>query len=494
MGDDCSMQRCARLSMVILLWWMMIFPAPGALLFAPRVGATGTPASLHVSVILTQATVVQGDTARLQVHTGAFTRLTLQVLYTGHVISTMFGTADGRGRFTFRWRVPDSLHIAGRARLRVMAQRGSATGAWSGILTIDGPRLPPVFVAPLSTRVIAGDPVGFFVGTAPHAMVHYSVMAAGTVVARGVARADSAGRLVVQVPETALPRSQIKGTITVTVQQRVAARTRRASFLIEPRPPLALTVTPLSPVFRAGLTLGLAIQSVPGASVTITVSVTSTVIAQSTAEVGGDGRYTFVTGLNLVLRQSQQARILVQARHGLDSALHTLNVMVEASIPGQIIDTLNSPSNPAPSLAQFISPIPDKLIMVSTESQTLRAYQDGVLVHESYVTTGRPELPTVQGIFHVYEKVTPFEFISPWPTSSPWYYPPSWVKYWMPFYGGYGLHDAPWRTVYGPGTNLPHYDTDPGEPFGSHGCVNIPLADMTWLWNWTTVGTTVVVY
>jgi lipoprotein-anchoring transpeptidase ErfK/SrfK len=48
--------------------------------------------------------------------------------------------------------------------------------------------------------------------------------------------------------------------------------------------------------------------------------------------------------------------------------------------------------------------------------------------------------------------------------------------------------------VYGPGTNLPHYSSDPGEPVGSHGCVNIPLADMIWLWDWTDVGTTVVVY
>jgi lipoprotein-anchoring transpeptidase ErfK/SrfK len=306
--------------------------------------------------------------------------------------------------------------------------------------------------------------------------------------------ADSAGRLVVTVPESDLPHTQTKGLITVTVQQQAVARTRAARFLIEPRPPLALKVTPLSPTFRAGLPVGLTIQSVPGADLTITVLLTSTAIAQASGVVSSDGHYTFSTGLNLVLRHSHKARIVVQARHGLDSAVHTLSVLVQPNIPGQIVDALNSPNNPAPSLSQYLSSIPDKLVMVSTESQTLRAYQDGVLVHENYVTTGRPELPTVRGIFHVYEKVTPFEFISPWPPGSPWYYPPSWVKFWMPFYGGYGLHDAPWRKVYGPGTNLPHYDTDPGEPVGSHGCVNIPLLDMTWLWDWASVGTTVVVY
>lgn len=39
------------------------------------------------------------------------------------------------------------------------------------------------------------------------------------------------------------------------------------------------------------------------------------------------------------------------------------------------------------------------------------------------------------------------------------------VKYWMPFWNGYGLHDAPWRDEFG-GTI---YKTN-----GSHGCINLP--------------------
>ena len=40
------------------------------------------------------------------------------------------------------------------------------------------------------------------------------------------------------------------------------------------------------------------------------------------------------------------------------------------------------------------------------------------------------------------------------------------VQFWMPFYGGYGLHDATWRSYFGPDAYL--YG-------GSHGCVNLPL-------------------
>src|SRR5919201_805072 len=103
--------------------------------------------------------------------------------------------------------------------------------------------------------------------------------------------------------------------------------------------------------------------------------------------------------------------------------------------------------------ARMHAVMPPKAIMVSIGEQVLRAYQDGRLVLFTYVTTGRPELPTVTGHFSIYDKVTPWQFTSPWPPGSPYYYPPTWSKYWMPFYSGYGLHDAPWRHDYGPGAN-----------------------------------------
>ncbi len=39
------------------------------------------------------------------------------------------------------------------------------------------------------------------------------------------------------------------------------------------------------------------------------------------------------------------------------------------------------------------------------------------------------------------------------------------VKYWMPFNGGVGFHDASWQTTFGGSS----YQTN-----GSHGCVNMP--------------------
>lgn len=60
------------------------------------------------------------------------------------------------------------------------------------------------------------------------------------------------------------------------------------------------------------------------------------------------------------------------------------------------------------------------------------------------------------------------------------------VNYWMPFNGGYGLHDADgWRSAYG--GNIYFYS-------GSHGCINLPESFAKKLYETFDVGTPVLVY
>lgn len=49
-----------------------------------------------------------------------------------------------------------------------------------------------------------------------------------------------------------------------------------------------------------------------------------------------------------------------------------------------------------------------------------------------------------------------------------------WVQY---FHHGYGFHGAPWRSSFG-------YS-------GSHGCINMPVSDAKWLYDWASMGTRV---
>jgi lipoprotein-anchoring transpeptidase ErfK/SrfK len=137
--------------------------------------------------------------------------------------------------------------------------------------------------------------------------------------------------------------------------------------------------------------------------------------------------------------------------------------------------------------------LPEKAITISLTEQVIRAYEHGQQVFWSYTTTGRPGLETDPGSFKVYWKVSPWTMHSPWPKGSPYWYPDSKVQMVMWFNGGDGIHDANWRSRYGPGTNGPHYDPT-GEDTGTHGCVNVPYQNMVWLWDWTPTGTPVIVY
>ena len=61
----------------------------------------------------------------------------------------------------------------------------------------------------------------------------------------------------------------------------------------------------------------------------------------------------------------------------------------------------------------------------------------------------------------------------------------SFVNYWVPVYGGIGIHDATWRDEFG------------GELYkksGSHGCINTPLKRMEELYNMLEKGMPVVIH
>jgi lipoprotein-anchoring transpeptidase ErfK/SrfK len=133
---------------------------------------------------------------------------------------------------------------------------------------------------------------------------------------------------------------------------------------------------------------------------------------------------------------------------------------------------------------------PGKRITISLARQRLRAWVGNRVLLVTPVTTGNASLPTPTGYFHIFEKRSPYTFVSPWPRSSPDWYPPSEVSYALEFLGGgYFIHDAPWRGVFGRGSNA---GSQPGTNYGgTHGCVNVPYYAARWLYSWADVGTLV---
>lgn len=132
-------------------------------------------------------------------------------------------------------------------------------------------------------------------------------------------------------------------------------------------------------------------------------------------------------------------------------------------------------------------------VVVSLAQQRLWALDGDKVLMTTLVTTGGPELPTPTGDFQIIDRESPFTFHSPFPLGSPFWYADSPTNFALLFQiNGYFIHDAPWRNVYGPGSNTT--DGTPGGNYtGTHGCVNTPYYSMQWLFNWATMYTPVQV-
>lgn len=122
-------------------------------------------------------------------------------------------------------------------------------------------------------------------------------------------------------------------------------------------------------------------------------------------------------------------------------------------------------------------------IEISIARQHLWAWQDGQVVFSTPITSGAAGagFPTITGLFSVYAKER-----SRYLNGRPYGYDYNvYVDYWMPFTGGYGLHDADWRSSFG------------GSDYywgGSHGCVNMPKSSAAFLFGWASIGTPVWVH
>jgi hypothetical protein len=118
-------------------------------------------------------------------------------------------------------------------------------------------------------------------------------------------------------------------------------------------------------------------------------------------------------------------------------------------------------------------------IDIDLSKQWLTAYEDDLLVYEAPVTTGRDGFNTPAGSFAIYNKL-PLQTMSGSAGGESWYVPNvPWVMY---ISGGIALHGTYWHNLFGSGVRL------------SHGCINLPIDDAQWLYEWADIGTTVRVH
>ena len=116
-------------------------------------------------------------------------------------------------------------------------------------------------------------------------------------------------------------------------------------------------------------------------------------------------------------------------------------------------------------------------IVISISQQFVEYYADGeILTHADCVTGDARKSPTPAGVYQVYYKNHDFDM-----NGNPYNH----VRYFTCFYGGIGVHDAPWRNGKFGGTI---YQTN-----GSHGCINTTEEAAEVIYNNSKIGTYVIV-
>lgn len=122
-----------------------------------------------------------------------------------------------------------------------------------------------------------------------------------------------------------------------------------------------------------------------------------------------------------------------------------------------------------------------KYIEVNLSTQTLTAYENGVVVNQFLVSTGLSPNVTPTGEFEIMRHVYNMTYSWPFAPGNPGneYNLPD-VKYNMEFTRYFYFHHAYWHNNF-------------GNPM-SHGCVNINWENSEWLYNWADVGDTVWVH
>lgn len=118
-------------------------------------------------------------------------------------------------------------------------------------------------------------------------------------------------------------------------------------------------------------------------------------------------------------------------------------------------------------------------VEINLGTQHLFMYKDGQLIIETDLVSGKVTNgnATPTGIYKLTYKQSPAVLRGPGYASP--------VKYWMPFNGGVGMHDASWRGKFG--GNI-FYNN------GSHGCINLPSAAAKTIYENISSGFPVLVY
>ncbi|MBI5793833.1 L,D-transpeptidase [Candidatus Uhrbacteria bacterium] len=121
----------------------------------------------------------------------------------------------------------------------------------------------------------------------------------------------------------------------------------------------------------------------------------------------------------------------------------------------------------------FASSTDPQSIVVDISQQRLYAWEEGILQNSFLISSGKNNT-TPLGNHRILAKLPLVHYAWFYGDGSPYNYDLGWVPYNLRFYPHIYIHYAPWHNNF-------------GHPM-SHGCVNVSLEDMKWIYEWAQVG------
>lgn len=145
-------------------------------------------------------------------------------------------------------------------------------------------------------------------------------------------------------------------------------------------------------------------------------------------------------------------------------------------------ETTTQPVAPGAEKLAYPAAAGEKWIDVNLSNNTMTAYEGATAVHGPVlIVPGKPAMPTVEGTYNIYLKLEKQTMKGKNYDGRP--YEVKDVPWIMYFFEDYAIHGAPWFSQFG--WSGPH---------GTHGCVNAPVPEAKWLYDWTELGTIVVTH
>lgn len=180
----------------------------------------------------------------------------------------------------------------------------------------------------------------------------------------------------------------------------------------------------------------------------------------------------------LVMQAFERTILSYNAQNTAEWQVERVNVGTDMLLAmGQTPLYIQPTPPPPPATAVPTGP---KRIEIDLTKQHLYAFQGETLVYDIPVSTGRDGWETPAGNFSVYLKYLKTDMRGQ-AQGETWDVPD--VPHVMYFRsGGYAIHGTYWHNTFGTGARL------------SHGCVNLPLDMAAALYEWTPIGTPVIVH